>query len=522
MPVNLTGENLIAGSLSSLGVERVNAQDRGANQDVGPSFCVATSQEIASACKAASIAFDEFGELPGNLRADFLERIATELGEVSEEAVARAQLETALPNPRLVGEVGRTQNQLRMFARLIREGSWVDAKIDHGDPERKPLPKPDLRRMLVPLGPVAVFGASNFPFAYSVAGGDTASALAAGCPVVVKAHPAHPGTCEIVGRAVRRAVQECGLPAGVFSMLHGGSGVGAELVENDHIEAVGFTGSFAAGRAIAKLAFDRPRPIPVFAEMGSVNPIVILPSALENGSEAIAKNFSASLTLGVGQFCTNPGLIFGVGSAFEMLCTQIESALAELPAGVMLTEAIQENFIAKTAHLDARLGKSDGEKGMRPRIYRTTAPTFLADETLLEEVFGPSAIAIKCVSIEELALVLSKLPGQLTATVHADHSDPVLGKFLHHHLKRIAGRLILNGYPTGVEVCSAMQHGGPFPATTDSRSTSVGTAAILRFVRPVAYQDLPDVLLPEALREANPLGIVRTVDGSLTLPQNCT
>jgi NADP-dependent aldehyde dehydrogenase len=521
MSIKLTGENLIAGSRSSLGVDRIASHSAKTNEALEPLFSAATPEEIQTACAKAAEAFESFSLVSGKERADLLDRIAERIGEVSEAAIERAELETALPKPRLTGEVGRTQNQLRMFARLLREGSWVDARIDRGDPGRKPLPKPDVRRMLVPLGPVAVFGASNFPFAFSVAGGDTASALAAGCCVVAKAHPAHAGTCEIIGQAISDAISDCNLPAGIFSLLQGGASVGETLAKDDHLEAIAFTGSFGGGAALMKTAANRPRPIPVFAEMGSTNPVVVLPGVLADETNSVAKDYAASLTLGIGQFCTNPGLLIGIGPAFDELCTQIEEALKQIPAGVMLTEGIRANFERGASHLDEKLGKVEivrSGDGVVPRIYRVTAARFMADSTLAEEVFGPVGVAIRCESEAELFTLIKSLPGQLTATLHARPSDQDLATRLLAPLGRIAGRLVYNGYPTGVEVCPAMQHGGPYPATSDSRSTSVGTAALLRFVRPVAYQDLPNPMLPPELQDGNPLELVRTVDGVLTTP----
>ncbi|HLZ52904.1 MAG TPA: aldehyde dehydrogenase (NADP(+)), partial [Verrucomicrobiae bacterium] len=441
---------------------------------------------------------------------------------------ARAHLETGLPETRLTGERARTVNQLKLFAQVVREGSWVDARIDTAIPDRQPAPKPDLRRMLIPIGPVIVFGASNFPFAYSVAGGDTASALAAGNPVVVKAHERHPGTSELTAVAIRRAVVACHLPAGVFSMLHGlGKTVGLALVRHPFARAVGFTGSRAAGRALFDAAAARPDPIPVFAEMSSLNPIFILPEALREHGGKIAEGLKNSVTSGAGQFCTKPGLVFGLqGAAFEQFQQSLAQLLKTVAPTTMLHAGICDvyhqglNRVAATGGVQL-LARSETDPDTQKThaesvLVCTDAKTFRANPELAGEVFGPFSILISAPTIAELEEIAQNLEGQLTATVHGTPGDFQKAGKLLRLLECKAGRLILNGYPTGVEVCPAMNHGGPYPATTDVRFTSVGTAAIYRFARPICYQDFSPSMLPPALRNENPPGIWRLVNGTLT------
>jgi NADP-dependent aldehyde dehydrogenase len=413
-----------------------------------------------------------------------------------------------------------------MFAAVAREGSWVDARIDTAIPDRQPVPKPDLRRMLVPIGPVAVFGSSNFPLAFSVAGGDTASALATGNPVIVKAHSGHPGTSELVAEAVIRAVEACGLPDGVFSMLHGaGRVIGTALVRHPLTRAAGFTGSREAGRALFDAAAARPDPIPVFAEMSSVNPVFILPEAMRERGAAIAEGLTGSVTMGVGQFCTKPGLVFGLGGErFEEFQTALAARLGAVPPATMLHAGIAESYRTGLAHATAVGGvaviarSTEAADATRMQgeavVARTDVATFTTRPELADEVFGPFALLIAGTSMHDLEDVARRLDGQLTATVHGTPADLDAARPLLAILERKAGRLIINGFPTGVEVCSSMHHGGPYPATTDVRFTSVGTAALLRFVRPVCYQNFPAELLPEALRDENPLKIRRTVNGS--------
>ena len=487
-------------------------------------FEEATDAHVDAACAAGARALEPYRRLPAEVRAAFLDRIASEI-EASDDLVQAAHAETALPLPRLNGERARTAGQLRMFAALVRDGSWVDARIDRAVPDRTPLPKPDIRRMVIPIGPVAVFGASNFPLAFSVAGGDTASALAAGCPVIVKAHPAHPATSEVAARAIVAAAAASGVPSGVFSLLQSTrNDIARALVAHPQVKAVGFTGSLRAGRALFDAAADRPEPIPVYAEMGSVNPVFVLPGALAERAESIAAGLKESVTLGVGQFCTNPGLTIGIADErFDTFVHGLDELIRVAPPGTMLTPAICRSYEAGVTRLSAIEGISTTrssspreEPQVLPSLFVTGAPLFLRTHEVAQELFGPSTVVVRCGSRGELEAVARNLEGQLTATVHGTPADLDEYASLLSILEHKAGRLIVNGFPTGVEVCASMQHGGPYPATTDSRSTSVGTAAIHRFVRPVAYQNFPQRLLPLELQDGNPRGIWRTVDGALT------
>jgi len=516
----ITGKNLIAG-------EPVDSPDgRFTAFGTAAAFEEASGVHVDRALDAAERASRDYRQLSPERRAEFLDRIADAI-ERAGELLEVANLETALPLERLAGERARTAGQLRLFANLVREGSWVDARIDRAVPDRKPLPKPDIRRMLIPIGPVAVFGASNFPLAFSVAGGDTASALAAGCPVVVKAHPAHPATSEIAARAVIDAAAAAGMPPGVFSLIQSTrNDVAIALVQHPRTRAVGFTGSLRAGRALFDAAARRPSPIPVYAEMGSVNPVFLLPGALAERAEAIAEGLAASVTLGVGQFCTNPGVVVGVASeSFDRFVRRLESLIRDARPGTMLYPALLQSYEAGVLRLSAVDGTttvraSAGGQGQEscalPSLFDTTAQTFLRHPELSEEVFGPSTVVVRCGSREEMDAVARRLDGQLTATIHGTPADLTGHAWLVSILEDKAGRLVVNGFPTGVEVCAAMQHGGPYPATTDSRTTSVGTAAIHRFARPVAYQNFPPSSLPAELQDANPRGIWRLVDGAMT------
>ena len=525
--MELHGHNLIGGSRSALGSETFTSANPASGSTFGISFHVATAGEVDAAVKAAFGAFPVYRSLPAEQRALFLERIAEELIELGDTLLERAHQETALPMARLTGERGRTVGQLRMFAGVVREGSCVDARIDRALPERQPAPRSDLRRMLMPLGPVAVFGASNFPLAFSVPGGDTASALAAGCPVVVKAHPAHPGTSELAAGAILRAAEATGMPAGVFSMLHGHKETGLALVQHPDLEAVGFTGSLAGGRALFDAAAARPRPIPIYAEMGSVNPVFILPGALQERGEKIAEGLAQSVTMGVGQFCTNPGLTFGLkSSALDSFAALVASKLSQTAPGTMLYSSIGRAYAAGIARLQGIAGVTQRSQPVsladsalpqaNAALFMTDAETFLGEHTLAEEVFGPSTLLVACDSPTEMAEVARGLEGQLTATLHGTPEDLKSCGELISVLETKAGRLLFNGFPTGVEVCPSMQHGGPYPATSDSRSTSVGTAAILRFVRPICYQDFPQEALPIELRDENERHIWRMLDGEMT------
>lgn len=494
-----------------------NAAQPGTGALLEPAYLSATPEEVERAMALASSAFISYSNLSGKIRADFLRAIASEIEGVVDDIVERGQLETALPEPRLRGETGRTTGQLRMFANQIEEGSWVDARIDRADPDRKPIPKVDIRSMLRPLGPVAVFCASNFPLAYSVAGGDTASALAAGCPVVVIAHASHPGVAEIVGAAVIRAAQKTGMPEGVFSVLYGGGRkVGQAVVKHPVTQAVGFTGSRAGGTALMESAANRPQPIPVYAEMSSINPIVILPGALERGEEAMAEAFFGSLTLGVGQFCTNPGLVFLPADQGAVFLAKLKALVEAGAPGTMLNATICKSYADATCATAATPGvetlarsvNAAGPGQGAPAVFVVSIQDFLKSPHLQHEMFGPATLVVRG-SVSEIETTILKLEGQLTASLHATAEELAAHASLVHALQQRAGRLIFNGYPTGVEVCNSIVHGGPFPSTSDGRSTSVGTMAIFRFCRPVAWQSFPDAALPAELQEANPLGIRR-------------
>ncbi len=500
--------------------------DPSKNEALGPDFHAVDVAQVEQACQLAAAAFDAFRATSDHERADFLEQIAAQILALGDDLIVRAMAETGLPRARLEGERGRTVNQLKLFAELLREGSWQDARIDTALPTRTP-PRPDLRLRFIGVGPVAVFGASNFPLAFSVAGGDTAAALAAGCPVVVKAHPAHPGTSELVGRAIVEAVRLSQLPAGVFALLPGpGNDIGTALVRHPAIQAVGFTGSRAGGLALMAVAAARPQPIPVYAEMSSINPTFLLPGALAQRGGEIATGFAASLTMGVGQFCTNPGLVLGLaGPDLDRFAAAAAEALTPVPAATMLTPAIAGAYQRGEAALAAQAGvepllrgQSQGCQGA-PSLFLTTGAAFLASHAMSAEIFGPTALLVACQDLAELLAVTEGLEGQLTATLQLqddDEADLAAARALLPVLERKVGRILANGFPTGVEVSTAMVHGGPFPATSDGRSSSVGTAAIQRFLRPVSYQNLPRALLPAVLREPNERGVWRRRDGALT------
>jgi len=507
---------------------RFRATDPATGEPLEPEFVESTAEEVDAAARAAAAGFEPYAALPAARRSAFLRAIGERLLALGDALLERAQRETALPRPRLEGERARTVNQSRLFADVVEEGSWVDARIDRGQPRRQPAPKPDLRRMLVPLGPVAVFGSSNFPLAFSVAGGDTVSALAAGCPVVVKAHPAHPGTSDLAARAVRAAARENGMPDGVFAVVHGPSpAVGQALVAHPAIQAVAFTGSFRGGTALAQAASRRPQPIPVFAEMGSANPVFVLPDALATHGKAVADALAASVTLGCGQFCTSPGLtLVGPSPAAEAFLARLGAKLAEAPAGTMVHAGIKQAYDAELAAVAAlpgvRVASRSAARGpnpateAQPALLLTDPAALARHERLSDEIYGPVSVAVPFSSAEELLAAARRLRGHLTATLFATERDLAQHRELVTVLAGKAGRLILNGVPTGVEVTHAMHHGGPWPATTDPRATSVGTAAILRFARPICYQDFPEASLPEELRDKNPRGILRLVDGRPT------
>lgn len=482
-------------------------------------FIDATPQQIDQALKEAQVAFLSYKNFNGAKKAAFLRSAAEEIEALGQELVNKAMEETALPEARIIGERARTTGHLRMFAGLVEEGSWVEARIDTALPDRAPVPKPDIRKYNVALGPVVVFGAANFPLAYSTAGGDTASALAAGCPVIVKAHPAHPGTSELVAGAIRKAAEKNGMPKGVFQHLYGaGFEVGKALVTHPLTRAVGFTGSLAGGKALFDIANARPVPIPVFAEMSSINPVILLPKTLKRDAASTASKMAASITLGVGQFCTNPGLIIAQeGEGLQTFISSLASEIEKAAPGKMLHKGIADNYSRRLrATLEEKgvfvEGKSaaegDATQG-RALVASTSAANFLKSPALAEEVFGPFSLIVKCADVNELSSVVNHLHGQLTASIFADEQEIADQHSLLNILKEKAGRLIINGVPTGVEVAPSMQHGGPFPSTTDSRFTSVGTDAIKRFVRPVSFQNFPESLLPDELKTSNPLGIWR-------------
>ncbi|WP_321871616.1 aldehyde dehydrogenase (NADP(+)) [Paraburkholderia tropica] len=519
--------NLIIGGQPIMGHGgSVHAYAAATGEALMPAFGGATLEDVDLACKLAAQAFDPYRRLSDERRAQFLDAIAWEIASLGTALTERAHIETALPMLRLEGERMRTVNQLRLFATVVRDGRWHGAVIDTAQPERTPIPRPDLRMQYIGLGPVAVFGASNFPLAFSVAGGDTASALAAGCPVVAKAHPAHLGTSELVAQAIAKAARDTGMPPGVFSMVLGeGTSVGEALVKHPSIQAVGFTGSRQVGLALQRLAQARPTPIPVYAEMSSINPVVILPAALEARGESIARDYVDSVTLGAGQFCTNPGIVLALaGATLDAFCEiAADATTAKMPA-TMLTPGIHSAFssgVQKLSGLPGVTAFARGQEAAGPYdaaavLIRTDAEDFLAEPSLEDEVFGPSSIIVACRDTNELEAVLNRISGQLTATVQLDAKDHAYARELLPLLERKAGRILFNGFPTGIEVAHAMVHGGPYPATTDGRTTSVGSAAISRFLRPVSYQDAPDALLPFALRAGNPNGIWRLVDGELS------
>jgi 2,5-dioxopentanoate dehydrogenase len=519
--MNLHGANFLGSSLSSEGDHLFRAVNPATGRELEPAFHEATPEELDRALRAAEEAFRSDRRRPGEERARLLEAIGVEIEALGDELVERVCAETALPEARVKGERGRTVGQLRMFAGLVREGSWVDARIDRAEPDRQPVPKPDIRRMHIPIGPVAVFGAGNFPLAFSVAGGDTASALAAGCPVVVKGHPAHPGTSELTARAIRKAVDQTGFHPGTFSLLQARNPeVSIRLVRHPVTAAVGFTGSLKAGRALFDAAASRPKPIPVYAEMGSVNPVFVLPGALRERLQAITEGLAQSVTLGVGQFCTNPGLVIGIHSDdLTRFVQQLSARINEVPPGIMLhrgicaayLEGLEELRRAGGVTVAAAAATDTGAAGTRAgaAVLITEAETFLSSPRLAEEVFGPSTLLVQAPSPAALEKIAEALEGNLTATLHGTEEDLAQHRRLIHILEEKVGRIVFNGFPTGVEVCPAMHHGGPYPATTDSKFTSVGTAAIYRFTRPVCYQNAPQALLPEELRDSNPRGIWR-------------
>jgi alpha-ketoglutaric semialdehyde dehydrogenase len=526
--MNVTGKQFINGQWVDGTQGSYQAVNPATAALIEPAMTKASSAQVEEAVRAAEAAFAVYRDTPLEERAKFLECCADEIEALGDVLSDRVSAETGYPKARAEGERARTCGQLRMFANYIRSGRFLDARIDTAMPDRQPLPRPDLRYLNRPVGPVAVFGASNFPLAYSVAGGDTASALAAGCPVLVKGHSSHPGTCDLVAQAMAAAVQKCNMPSGVFSLLMGeGRDVGASLVKAEQVKSVGFTGSLAGGMALFELANARPEPIPVFAEMGSINPVVLLHDALAERAESLAEGFLASLTLGTGQFCVNPGLLIAIESPeLDRFVDRCSALLSDTPAGVMLNNRIctaYEDGLTQFSdfdgvNLEAEGVASNHDNGYyaQARLMSTTAEYFLSQHAIHEEVFGPASLLVRCQNREELLSVVKALKGQLTGTIQCSDKELATHQELVELLSMRVGRLVVNGFPTGVEVCPAMVHGGPFPAATDSRFTSVGTAAIERFLRPICFQNYPESLLPDALRNDNPLGIPRTINGELT------
>jgi NADP-dependent aldehyde dehydrogenase len=516
---NVLGHNFIAGARSALGEPQHKSLDATTGEALPYSFYQATDAEIDAAALAAKGAFAEYRQLSPARRAEFLDAIADELDQLGDDFVAIVCQETALPTARIQGERGRTSGQMRLFAKVLRRGDFLGARIDLALPDRKPLPRVDLRQYRIGVGPVAVFGASNFPLAFSTAGGDTAAALASGCPVVFKAHSGHMATADLVGSAIIRAAEKTNMPKGVFNMIFG-SGVGEGLVKHPAIKAVGFTGSLSGGDALCKMAAERPEPIPVFAEMSSINPVVLLPDALATRGETVAKDLAASVVMGAGQFCTNPGVVIGISSpTFSAFLEQLQEHMGGQAPQTMLNAGGLRSYSKGVEHLLSHpgvthlAGKPQEGKQAQAQLFKADVSLLLNGDPLLqEEVFGPTTLVIEVADDAQLKSALQALRGQLTATLIGEQSDLQKYQWLVPVLEEKVGRILVNGYPTGVEVCEAMVHGGPYPATSDARGTSVGTLAIDRFLRPVCYQNYPDSLLPEALQNANPLGLKRLVN----------
>ncbi len=522
----ITGKNYIGNQLSAKGTKTYTTFNPLLNTENEIYYHEATYEEINEAIALAVQSSKEFKKVSGIRKAEFLNAIADEILSLGDELMDIYCSESGLPESRSKGELGRTIGQLRMFADLLKEGSWVQATIDTALQDRSPMSKPDLRKMLVPLGPVVVFGASNFPLAYSTAGGDTVSALAAGCPVLIKSHPMHAGTGELVASAIIKAAKKTDMPNGIFSNLNSsGIEVGVQLVQHPDIKAVGFTGSIQGGRALYDLASERQEPIPVFAEMGSVNPIVILPKALKTRGQDLAKTIANSITLGTGQFCTNPGLILGIqGDSLNSFIQNLSDEIVKVEPTCMLhpniignyeknkEKALQQKGIIVKAEYDSDVNANHA----RQTVVTVMGKTFLENSTLHQEVFGPFSLVVQCKDMSQLEMIISKLEGQLTGTIIANDSEVPSYTNVIEALKNRVGRIIFNGVPTGVEVCPSMQHGGPYPASTDSRFTAVGIHSIKRWVRPFSFQNWPDQLLPDELKNNNPLGISRLVNNKYT------
>lgn len=523
----LHGHSIIAGRPTPGEGGTVTGFDPATNTALEPAYSLVSPAQLVAATAAAQEAFDSFSTLDPAAHASLLERIADNIEAADQDIIARAMAETGLPQARLTGELGRTTNQLRLFAQVVRTGDFRGVRIDPAQPDRAPLPRVDIRQRQVPLGPVAVFGASNFPLAFSTAGGDTASALAAGCPVVFKAHNAHPGTSELVGRAIASAVEALGLHPGIFSLVFGpGRTIGQALATDPAIKAVGFTGSRGGGMALVAAAASRPEPIPVYAEMSSINPVFIFPGALKDDAGALASAYVASVTGSSGQLCTAPGLVFvPTGEAGDAFVQAIRGTVGSSAGQTMLTAGIAGSWSSGVESLAGQDGVelvgrgSDGatENAPAPTVFGTDVATFLANDALQDEIFGAASLVVRYSNAEELTAAANRLEGQLTATLQLRDEDHALAAALLPVLERKAGRILANGWPTGVEVGHAMVHGGPSPATSDSRTTSVGTLAIERFLRPVAYQNIPDALLPQPLRQANPWKLNRRIDGRIEL-----
>jgi 2,5-dioxopentanoate dehydrogenase len=526
--MSLHGQNIIGYSLSADGADAFQAINPATGEMLESHFHYATQAETDRALALADAAFRAAQRPDAAQTATLLDRIAQEIESLGDELIERGVAETALPAARLQTEWKRTTGQLRMFAALVREGSWVDARIDRGNPARQPAPKPDMRLMLRPIGPVVVFGASNFPLAFSTGGGDTASAFAAGCPVIVKARPSHPGTAELVGQAIQKAILATGMPEGWFSMLHGsGRKLGTYLVRHPVVQAVGFTGSLQGGRTLYEVAAGRPDPIPVFAEMGSVNPVFLLPGAMRERGESIAEALYQAVTMGVGQFCTNPGLIIAQeGDELNRFLKVLANRIERHPPASMLLNSILTEYEAGVGRLEKAAEVSCVAQGResadrrktqcRAAVFAVDADTFVANPDLHHEVFGPTTLVVRYRRRQQLLAVVDSLGGQLASAIHAAEGELAEYQDLLAAVERKAGRMVFNAFPPGMEVCSATHHGGPFPASSDVHFTSLGTAAIYRFARPVCYQQFPDNALPPELRNRNQRGIWRLVDNVLT------
>ncbi|UJH69237.1 aldehyde dehydrogenase (NADP(+)) [Allomuricauda sp. SCSIO 65647] len=523
----ITGKNYVGNNLSAKGSKTYKTFNPKLNLENQHVFVEASEDEIDGAVALAQKAFETYRNVPGPKKAAFIRAIADNILDLGDDLIETYCFETGLPKGRAEGERGRTIFQLRSFADLVEGGSWVEAAIDTALPSRTPVPKPDLRKMNIPIGPIVVFGASNFPLAFSTAGGDTASALAAGCPVVVKSHPMHAGTGELVASAIVKAVEETGMPNGVFSNLNSsGIEVGKRLVQHTGVKGVGFTGSTRGGRALYDLAAKREEPIPVFAEMGSINPVVVLPDAMRKKADRWAEAYAGAITLGSGQFCTNPGLLLGIkGDALANFIKQLGNAIVKMEPSCMLHPNIVEAYESGKSQAMAQPESTlvvdyDGEAGAnhaRQAIITVEGKAFLENPTLHHEVFGPFSMVVQCNDASQMEGILSKLEGQLVGTVIAEGGEAKNYHGVVEALKNRVGRLVFNGVPTGVEVCPSMTHGGPYPASTDSRFTAVGIDAIKRWVRPVSYQDWPDELLPVELQNENPLGIHRLINGEWSI-----